>query len=452
MRITVGIIFLLLISVDASAQSSSDRPIELGVYYFDGWTTTTTDNFVYLTPALLSDSVREPVWGWITSTQSIVDSQIVLAANAGIDFFCFDWYYYRDQTSNIPLNHALGLYLKSPYKNLMRFCLLVVNGAQPFPIDPWDWPAVTREWLNLFKDSSYVTVNGKPLLIFFDPSALVSAFGSTQAVSQAFDSLRVAAMREGLKGVTIAACVFPQSIGMAEACGFDGLTGYNYAGAGFTGGQIENPIGNLLTGERGIWNQFKSASLPYIPVATLNWDPRPWSVYETPPIQYYVGYSGSSVYSSITSLYQWIKDNPYQTTKEHIGLLYAWNEYGEGSWLTPSKALGDTLLQGLKKAVVQITTDMKDRESLVKNFALSQNYPNPFNPTTVIEYSIPRNSYVTLKVYNVLGEEVKTLFAGERKAGSYSATFDGAQLASGIYFYRLQSGSMSITKKMMLVK
>ncbi|MGC8596107.1 MAG: T9SS type A sorting domain-containing protein, partial [Candidatus Kryptoniota bacterium] len=86
------------------------------------------------------------------------------------------------------------------------------------------------------------------------------------------------------------------------------------------------------------------------------------------------------------------------------------------------------------------------------SYSLSQNYPNPFNPTTVIEYSIPRNSYVTLKVYNVLGEEVKTLFAGERKAGSYSATFDGAQLASGIYFYRLQYGPMSITKKMMLVK
>jgi hypothetical protein len=85
-------------------------------------------------------------------------------------------------------------------------------------------------------------------------------------------------------------------------------------------------------------------------------------------------------------------------------------------------------------------------------YELSQNYPNPFNPTTQIEYSIPKSGFVTLKVYNVLGQQVATLFAGDQKAGNYVATFDGSRLASGIYFYRLDAGSFSRTMKMVLMK
>jgi hypothetical protein len=87
-----------------------------------------------------------------------------------------------------------------------------------------------------------------------------------------------------------------------------------------------------------------------------------------------------------------------------------------------------------------------------KAYALSQNFPNPFNPTTQLKYSIKENGLVTLKVYDVLGQEVATLFVGQQTAGDYTATFDGSKLASGIYFYRLQAGSFSQTKKMILMK
>ncbi len=85
-------------------------------------------------------------------------------------------------------------------------------------------------------------------------------------------------------------------------------------------------------------------------------------------------------------------------------------------------------------------------------YTLSQNYPNPFNPTTRFNYSVTKNGYVTLKVYNVLGQEVATLLAGNQRAGNYIATFDAARLASGVHFYRLQAGSYSLTKKMVLTK
>jgi hypothetical protein len=85
-------------------------------------------------------------------------------------------------------------------------------------------------------------------------------------------------------------------------------------------------------------------------------------------------------------------------------------------------------------------------------FALKQNYPNPFNPSTQISYSVPTTGLVTLKVYNILGQEVVTLFSGVQTAGSYEKTFDGTKLASGVYFYHLQAGNQMLVKKMVMLK
>ncbi len=85
-------------------------------------------------------------------------------------------------------------------------------------------------------------------------------------------------------------------------------------------------------------------------------------------------------------------------------------------------------------------------------FALEQNYPNPFNPSTTIRYSVPKAGVVSLKIYNVLGQEVATLVNHQLLAGSYSVTFDAGRFASGVYFYRLSSGDFSSVKKMLLLK
>ena len=85
-------------------------------------------------------------------------------------------------------------------------------------------------------------------------------------------------------------------------------------------------------------------------------------------------------------------------------------------------------------------------------FNLSQNYPNPFNPATMIKYSLPEASRVSLKVYNVIGKEVETLVNDEKPAGTYEVNFDAAQLPSGIYFYQLKTGNFVETKKMVYQK
>lgn len=91
-------------------------------------------------------------------------------------------------------------------------------------------------------------------------------------------------------------------------------------------------------------------------------------------------------------------------------------------------------------------------EFVLEGFELKQNYPNPFNPVTTIQYSIPQRSNVTLKVYDVLGNEIAALVNEEKDRGVYTVNFDATDLASGIYLYRIQAGSFVETRKMIYLK
>ena len=88
----------------------------------------------------------------------------------------------------------------------------------------------------------------------------------------------------------------------------------------------------------------------------------------------------------------------------------------------------------------------------VKRFILSQNHPNPFNPTTKIKYQIPESGLVTLKIYDVLGDEISVLINEEKPVGNYEVEFDARRLPSGVYFYQLKAGNYVETKKMVLIK
>jgi hypothetical protein len=96
--------------------------------------------------------------------------------------------------------------------------------------------------------------------------------------------------------------------------------------------------------------------------------------------------------------------------------------------------------------ILEITIDVPTK------FSLEQNYPNPFNPVTSLQYAIGSRQFVTLKVYDVLGNEVAVLVSEEKEAGNYNVEFDGTDLPSGIYFYQLKAGEYLQTKKMLLLK
>ncbi len=138
-----------------------------------------------------------------------------------------------------------------------------------------------------------------------------------------------------------------------------------------------------------------------------------------------------------------------------------WSQFGIG---LPNSVVDDIAIQysshtlrvgthGRGAWQIDLTTGIASpSNNMPATFAVNQNYPNPFNPSTVISYQLSANSYVTLKVYDVLGREVATLANQRQNAGSYTVTFDAGKLPSGVYFYRLTAGSMTETKKMLLIK
>jgi hypothetical protein len=89
---------------------------------------------------------------------------------------------------------------------------------------------------------------------------------------------------------------------------------------------------------------------------------------------------------------------------------------------------------------------------VIKYYQLEQNYPNPFNPETVIKYTIPNSGRVTIRLYNVLGKEIKTLADEHKESGSYEIKFNAEELSSGVYFYKLESGEYSKIRKMILLR
>ena len=96
--------------------------------------------------------------------------------------------------------------------------------------------------------------------------------------------------------------------------------------------------------------------------------------------------------------------------------------------------------------------DIGHTPTVVDRFSLLQNYPNPFNPATTIRYSLPGREFVTVKIYNLMGQEVATLVNQQQAAGEHTVRYDASHLSSGMYFYMLRAGNFTDVRKMLLLK
>jgi len=134
---------------------------------------------------------------------------------------------------------------------------------------------------------------------------------------------------------------------------------------------------------------------------------------------------------------------------ENFGLdsIYFIFDFGYGR-----TELKGAIIDGVVYGDTTVVSVEDEAQNLPTEFSLDQNYPNPFNPSTTINYSISQLEFVTLKVYDVLGNEIATLVNEEKSIGSYEVEFDGSDLTSGIYFYALRSGNFNDTKKLVLLK
>lgn len=142
----------------------------------------------------------------------------------------------------------------------------------------------------------------------------------------------------------------------------------------------------------------------------------------------------------------------YDTYPQNNGYNYdgCWGVYmfPSGKIIASDRSTG---LYVLRSSVLPIGINSGNNE-LPDGFRLSQNYPNPFNPVTKIEYSLPQNSYVKLKIYDASGRYISSVVDGYKTAGSHFAVFSGNELSSGIYFYVLEAGEYAESKKMILIK
>lgn len=177
---------------------------------------------------------------------------------------------------------------------------------------------------------------------------------------------------------------------------------------------------------------------------------------------------------SITSMT--FKDGKIVIGTDKNGIFISYDE--GANWLNANVGLSDLNIKSIEvfKNILYAGTDsgawscnldsiltgIENKKFAVSKYELAQNYPNPFNPTTKISYQIPKAGLVSLKVYNILGKEIASLVNEEKPAGSYEVQFDGRNLSSGIYFYKLsvsalrsqdrQAGNYSSVKKMVLIK
>ncbi len=322
----------------------------VGAYYFEGWYHDTPGAIAAFANAELRNDFpeREPIWSgglWRGDTVEVMEQQIDLAADHGVAFFSFDWYWYGSQatTANDGINSGLKNFMLASNRNRMKFNINIVDAAPTTINSNAEWEQVADMLLPYLTDSRYLRVGGNPLITNF------AAAGMTQTNYDYFQQIAVAA---GLDEVEFAANVTgPTSL-------YTHVTRYN-AVPGWGAGEVEYPYQSLTeyvegndSWAPGIWNTDSGGPQSYIPMVMAGWDARPWN---TPPTWYFnPTRTPDAVGAHLQKAIDWIDDNPTLATPERLVMIYAWNEFGEGGYITPTVGDPDGLYLDAIKSVVLV--------------------------------------------------------------------------------------------------
>ena len=337
--------------------SSQQTKARLGAYYFDGWSGPLT-NFHFNGLVNGPYQNRQPLTGWRDNSPCAVEQQLALARRFGINYFVFLWYHDPLLYEEDDLNSALQITRGLADRHGMKFAIMYTD-HNPFTVSPGDWPAAVDEWIGYMADPDYVRVNGKPMLVVYDTDAMRQAFGSSAAVTDAFNQLRAAAQSHGLAGVYIVGGIlagydaihgygsFPD-LSIVQADGYDAVSMYNWSFGDVRG---EQPFAVLAEAGQWIWGQAAlSSALPFIPTAMAGWDARPW--YDPPT---WFRRSPGEVAAHVCSAITWANSNlrlrPEPPSEPPLVFIEAWNELGEGGYLAPTvgdgTSYGDSLAEML---------------------------------------------------------------------------------------------------------
>lgn len=312
---------------------AAEPRIRLGAWYFDGWSGTNrlaghpeepwaSNAPTHLTRSLaLEFADRQPIWGWRSDTPEIMRQQIDLAADHGLSFWAFCWYFDRDphQVATDPKHTGLRLYLTATNRSRLGFCLLVANHDRYCLRTLENWQIAATYWVPLFREPGHLTLGGRPMVILFNPSS--------DALPEGMAAVEAAAREAGLPGVAWVGCAsrLPRQ--------FVATTWYNRNGGWMKGWQ-EFPIERLYQFHRESW--VGTPGQPHIPCVSMGWDRRPWESHQKGS-WYYTGGTPEKFAEHLRELIAWMEAHPEQCTPERYAVLFAWNEMGEGGWLVPTQ-------------------------------------------------------------------------------------------------------------------
>lgn len=351
-------------SISCSGKSISEKSkvekVKLGAWYFGGWSFPPDEKgyTFHISHTLVNKySDREPVWGWREDKPGVMQEQINYAAQNGLSVWGFCWYENSLNPTNEKLmdhlNTALNLFLQSNNRNLLDFFLLSCS-----PVSPKNWVRVCDRTISYFKESNYLRIDDKPVVCFFNADEVISGMGGIQKTKEAIQLFRERARKAGYNDILIGARTFPRASDPAfqnkfQECGFDFLTTYCNADDGRRNAGA-NDYQNLLEGDRKSWNEISdNTSLPFLPVVDAGYDMRPWA-HDHPTLPssdyWYTGVTPSKIASHVKDGILWLKDH-HSKTLGNLLMIYAWNENGEGGWLTPTKAEGEARLNEIKKVI-----------------------------------------------------------------------------------------------------
>lgn len=326
----------------SNTEDLSGKGISVGAYYFDGWAGINSkandpkepwakNAPSHLTRRMVEEfPMREPTWGWRDDSLSIMERQIDLAADNGVKFFLFCWYWLDNQGSinSNAINSnskqtSLNLFLKAKNRNRIKYSLLIANHSGAEIVGTFNWTQAARYWMQYFIDPQYFTIDNKPLLVIFDQKGITAdGLASMQEVSKIGN----------LPGLSIAGCNTTST-----NTGFTHRTHYNIV-PGYSSGSAAHPYAEIVAANKKEW--YGTSKQPYIPVVEAGWDKRPWEGITgmgQAPGYYYPDSTPAQFGSFLQDAVTWMDLHPDQTTKERVVLIYAWNELGEGGYLVPTK-------------------------------------------------------------------------------------------------------------------
>lgn len=343
---------MILAAMLVAANSVSADDYQIGVYYFPGW----KEKQVGAPSAAPWEPIkafpeREPALGWYDDgSDEVMAQQLDWMHGAGIDFVVFDWYYVQGR--RVLLEHALAAYMRSPNRAKVKFSILWANHSG-MPKSQQDWESMVQYWVRYyFPRPEYMRTNGRPAVFIFSADTLrkqAESFGTTPKILIA--AAQVIAKEAGLPGIDFIAgtgAYLSMIDSAAKDAGYAAFSAYNYNQGPLA--PLDKPSHSykeLDQGYQAHWRRFaEKGSLPLVVPMTSGWDRRPWGGSRDPlhdnslstPQEFSLHLQAAKTFMDANS-----------SLTRRMGVICCWNEFGEGSFIEPTKKMGSAYLDQVKR-------------------------------------------------------------------------------------------------------